>query len=591
MNGDETTTSLSRRKVLQGVAGSAFATALPTTATGDASATGAPPASDAPARPAASNRARVTSREPGEPVALQYFHEDWSTITENLERVAASGYDAIWIQQPAKNRLDRDDTDGRNDPPLGYQPVDLRDFDSALGTEDELRTLIDTAHDEGVEVYVDTVLNHMAAGRDPKYEFPQFGYRDFHHVDDPDEETKELLGLPDLDQSSSYVRSQLKAYVEKIADLGADGYRFDAVKHIPESFFAEYANQWAEDLGMFRVGEVLDGRVSYVQGYVDQGPGMHAFDYPLHFLIEDVFDGGDISRLRDAGLVAQDPFHAMPFVENHDVDGPSQYKLAHAFVLTIEGYPMVYNLYPDWVLGDDDISNMVWVKSNLAGGPTNWLHADEDVLAYEREGTLLVGLNNGQSARTVDVQTSWSNRTLNDYAGNADDVTTDAAGAVSVPVPAEGWVFYAPERGGGDPAPSPPTARFDVTPANPAVGEQVTVDAGASTDPDDDLDGFAWDVDGDGDADASGVQARFTFDDTGEHEVTLTVSDGSADTDDDAVTKTVTVGPPSSIVDRYDETGDGCIDVSELDAAVADRDAGRISRELMAVVAERYFEC
>jgi alpha-amylase len=585
MTGDEPTAPVSRRRILEGVAGTVCATGAFTTTTDAESST------EPTDRTTTGNPERVTAEESGEPVAFQYFHEDWTTITNDLDRVAANGYDAIWIQQPANNRLDRDDTDGRNDPPLGYQPVDLRDFDSALGTEDELRTLIDTAHDEGIEVYVDTVLNHMAAGREPKYDFPQFGYQDFHHVEDPDEETKELLGLPDLDQSSSYVRSQLKAYVEKIADLGADGYRFDAVKHIPESFFGEYANQWAEDLDMFRVGEVLDGSVSDVQGYVDQGPGMHAFDYPLHFLIEDVFDGGDMSRLRDAGLVAQDPFHAMPFVENHDVDGPSQYKLAHAFVLTIEGYPMVYNIYPDWVLSDDDIQNMVWVKSTLASGATNWLHADADVLAYEREESLLVGLNNGQSARTVDVQTSWSNRTLNDYAGNADDVTTDASGSASIAIPAEGWVFYAPERDGGDPGSSPPTARFDVTPSNPAVGEQVTVDASASSDPDGDLDGFAWNVDGGDAPEASGVQAQFTFDDEGEHEVTLTVSDGSADTVDDAVTKTVAVGPPSSIVDRYDESGDGCIDVAELDAAVADHDAGRISRELMTVVAERYFEC
>lgn len=116
---------------------------------------------------------------PGEPVALQYFHETWSTITSNLQTVADRGYDVVWIQAPQKSRLTWADQDGRNDPPLGYQPVDYRDFNSEFGTESELRTLIDTAHSHGIEVYIDCVMNHMADGMG--YDFPAFSHPDFHH--------------------------------------------------------------------------------------------------------------------------------------------------------------------------------------------------------------------------------------------------------------------------------------------------------------------------------------------------------------------------------------------------------------------------
>ncbi|UTF53719.1 alpha-amylase family glycosyl hydrolase [Natronosalvus rutilus] len=98
----------------------------------------------------------------GERACFQYFHETWPTITDNLWKVADRGYDGIWIQAPQESELTWADQDGRNDPPLGYQPVDFRSFDSEFGTEADLQRLIDTAHDNGLEVYVDCVMNHMA---------------------------------------------------------------------------------------------------------------------------------------------------------------------------------------------------------------------------------------------------------------------------------------------------------------------------------------------------------------------------------------------------------------------------------------------
>jgi len=430
---------------------------------------------------------QAPSPSSGEPVALQYFHRDWTTIKEDIDRVSDWGFDAIWIQQPAEAKLteaNQEDTDddGVGEPTLGYQPIDLRNFNSELGTEAELQTLIDTAHGEDVDVYLDTVLNHLAnAGYDA---FPDFSSRHFHNnggIDDdawsfdpgnpdcfnadgspkdPDKieckpfqiENHDLLGLKDLRQNEDspegeHVRDELKRYLEDMAALGADGYRFDAVKHIPESFFADYANQWAENMDMFRVGEALSGSIEYLDGYVTAGPGMNAFDYPLHYAIDSVFDSGDMQTLKGAGYIAQRPFRAMPFVENHDTGGgPAQYDLAHAFVLTIEGYPVLYNPHPDWLLGYHPIKNMVWVKRNLAGGQTLWRHTDNDLAIYERESNLLVGLNNSGSPQSKWVDTSWTATELKDYAGNAGNVTTESDGRVEIPVPAEGWVFYAPTQ-------------------------------------------------------------------------------------------------------------------------------------------------
>lgn len=388
---------------------------------------------------------KPTSAAGGESVALQYFHTDWTTIESNMDAVANAGYSAMWVPAPQKSKLTEEDQDANNHPPLGYQPVNHRSFDSEFGTEAELSAMIDTAHNKGIDVYVDCVLNHMAAGMG--YDFPYFSEQDFHsygpiddYSDDYAVEHGDLLGLKDLAQDDSqYVRDQLKRYMEKIAATGADGFRFDAVKHVPESFWRDYANQWAEDLGMFRVGEVLNSSLSYVQGYVNTG--MTAFDYPLYYTLKDAFTyGGDLSILSGSGLKAQDPLNAVTFVQNHDVDGPDNWYLAHAYVLTSEGYPMLYKT----PLDDDAINNLIWIKNNLAGGATYDRYTSQNVYVYERYNNLLVGLNQSDSWTTKRVYTSWGNTTLNDYTGSIGDVTTNGSGYVDVSIPPMGWVCLAP---------------------------------------------------------------------------------------------------------------------------------------------------
>ncbi|QCC52345.1 alpha-amylase domain-containing protein [Halapricum salinum] len=447
-------TDVSRRQILKGLTGAAAAGVAGVSSAGTTAA----------------------DHGAGEPVALQYFHEDWPTITDDLSRVSEVGIDAIWIQPPQKSRLTpgHEVRDGRGEPPFGYQPVDLLDFESVMGTEAELQTLIDTAHREGVEVYVDTVMNHMAAGMNFD-NFPQFSWNDFHHQGgiptwaygfdpeddrcfengeprDPDRiecdpelvEKGSIENLPDLKQSSEYVRTKLYNYMQKIANTGADGYRFDAAKNMPEWFFRQHANPWAENDfgGMFRVGEVFTTSVELAQQYADTG--MHVFDYPLYFAIEDAFNHGDMRVLEGAGLIAQDSARAMPIVENHDTQHPDQYKLAHAFVLGAAGYPMLYNLYPDEILGDADFRNMIWVKKNLAGGSTIWRHTDANLAIFERESHLLVGLNNGSTTISQWVQTSWSDQILQDYSGTGEPIATDSEGWAYVTVPAGGWTYYAP---------------------------------------------------------------------------------------------------------------------------------------------------
>ncbi|WP_276271306.1 alpha-amylase domain-containing protein [Haloarcula litorea] len=428
-NFDGGSAGFSRRDVLRGMG------ALGAAATGAAAATGSASAL-------------------GDSAVYQYYHTDWTTVESDLGTIADQGYDAIQVPPAQYSRLDRSHQKSVTDPPLGYQPIDLKNFNSVFGTEAEYQSMVEEAHAQGLDVVADAVVNHMAANDDFRgaegvtfADLPYFSERDFHPQDpidysDPKSvENDWLVGLKDLKQESSYVRGQLYDYVEKYANLGVDGIRWDAVKHVPEWFFDDYANQWADDLGLWTVGECLDGSVPYCQGYADTG--MSVTDYPLHYALKEACKPyGDMRALEGAGVVDQSPFQALTFVSNHDSAPPKLEKLAYAYILTYEGYPRVYSNRIG--VGDDDIRNLLWIRNNLAGGQAYQRHASGPLYVFERYNNLLVGLNHTGSWRSARVYTSWTNTTLKDYAGNANDITTDGSGYVDVWVPPEGWVCHAP---------------------------------------------------------------------------------------------------------------------------------------------------
>jgi len=389
-------------------------------------------------------------RAVGSSAVYQYYHTDWNTVAWNMSKVADAGYDAIQVppaQNSALTKSDRDFDDEIYHTPLGYQPYNHKSFDSEFGTESEYQAMVDEAHNQGLDVIADAVMNHMAFGFELD-DFPHFSSWDFHQegeIDYSDPESVEngdLAGLPDLKQESSYVRGQLEDYVDKYAGLGVDGIRFDAAKHMPEWFFSDYATQWADDYGLYKVGEVLNGSKSVCDGYAQTG--MSVTDYPLYFTMkEDAFhQNGDLSALENAGYVDDNAFQAMTFVSNHDSRPPQYEKLAYAYILTYEGYPRVYNHRIGF--DDGDINNLLWIRNNLAGGEAFTRHSGRDLYVFERQNNLLVGLNRTGDWKSKWVPTSWTNQTLNDYSGNAGDVDVNGDGWVKLWIPPTGWVCYAP---------------------------------------------------------------------------------------------------------------------------------------------------
>ena len=85
----------------------------------------------------------------------------------------------------------------------------------------------------------------------------------------------------------------------------------------------------------------------------------------------------------------------------------------------------------------------------------------------------------------------------------------------------------------------PPTARINTSTIRPNIGETITFDARNSTAPDSSIDSYRWDFDDDGKIDATGETTTNTFNSTGDHRVTLTVTDNAGNSDRANLTVTV----------------------------------------------------
>ncbi|NMV42344.1 alpha-amylase, partial [Vibrio parahaemolyticus] len=71
----------------------------------------------------------------------------------------------------------------------GYYHQDWTKLDANMGTEDELRTFVDTAHKKGIRVIWDVVMNHT--GYATLADMQEFG---FGQLSLDDQEAKEDLG-------------------------------------------------------------------------------------------------------------------------------------------------------------------------------------------------------------------------------------------------------------------------------------------------------------------------------------------------------------------------------------------------------------
>ena len=285
---------------------------------------------------------------------MQCFHWDypaggtlWDEVAANASDLASAGFTALWLPSPCKAM------DGAQDVGYGiYDLFDLGEFNqkgsvaTKYGTRAQLEAAIGSARQAGLQVYLDTVLNHKGGadatevttgtpvspdnrnieigppreiegwtqftfpGRGATYSSLQWHWYHFDAIDydqrtgqrsifrlrdksfetpvDPERGNFDYLMFADLDMSRDDVRDECKAWGTWIAQtLGIDGFRLDAARHIRFPFFVEwldYVRANADGRPLFAVGEYYTGNVVTLRWFIEQtGRRLSLFDFPLQF--------------------------------------------------------------------------------------------------------------------------------------------------------------------------------------------------------------------------------------------------------------------------------------------------------------------
>jgi len=378
----------------------------------------------------------------------------WESVKAKLPELAKAGFTAIWLPPCNKAASQRS---------MGYDPYDyydLGEFDQKggvptwFGTKEALVDLINSAHDHGMQVYADLVLNHNSGAdiqeknpidkemRWTKFDvksgkFPR-DWKCFHPNAYETWDNEEFAGMPDLCHRHPFVYTEMINYARwLLEEIGFDGFRYDMVKGyggwMVRSIQELRALRGRKSFKPYAVGECWDcdrtiGEwLDEANAWSDNHVGV--IDFPLRWRLGDLCDsyGFNLRTLAERGVLLWDrPGQAVTFVENHDVvrDHPIVHDklLAYAFILTHEGYPCVFwQDYFNWDMAKPETPNgieaLVRAHDQYAGGPTQILLAENDLYIAQRAGTesqpgLVFVLNNRGDWHGASVQTRWNQKRL-----------------------------------------------------------------------------------------------------------------------------------------------------------------------------------
>lgn len=220
-----------------------------------------------------------------------------------------------------------------------------------------------------------------------------------------------ILGV-DFDFQNIDVQNEMLSWTKWLIDeVGFDGFRVDAVRHIHVPFierwareikdyminqkgadkvlmFGEFWDGWAERLNAYLIGKPENNDLKYdenqdLSNYCGIDNSMDLFDVPLHFDFQKVakenftFPITRMSDLPDRGLLALNPNKAVTFVDNHDTVPTQELRSyiplhtkiqAYTFILLHEfGTPTVFyrDMYRGNFVSDYENDNRDYLYNNL----------------------------------------------------------------------------------------------------------------------------------------------------------------------------------------------------------------------------------
>ncbi|MDB4972167.1 MAG: alpha-amylase [Myxococcaceae bacterium] len=451
----------------------------------------------------------------------------WTDLIERAEELQSRGITGVWIPPSYKGAAGGTDPGYGVYDLFDLGEFDQKgSVRTKYGTKEELLAAVTALRDRGIRVYADIVFNHrvggdetedvqarrvdphdrnavqpeiitikawtryLFSGRGDQYSSMKWNASHFIAVDCdanmPDQNQLYLfadktfsgdvsfeqgnfdyLMGADVDVYNEEVRAELFHFGRWFVETtGVDGFRLDALKHIPAAFLKDWLNHLRDHFDgreMFAVGEYWTADLAELESYLGKTEGtMRLFDVPLHYKLLAASQGGNAFDLRtvfDGSLLAKNPLMAVTFVDNHDTQPGSSLEswvepwfkpLAYALILLRrDGYPCVF--YADYFghEGEPKIaSHKVLLDAFLdARGRYNygdqheyfdhpncigWLRTGDE----EHPGAMVVLLSNGDAGQKR-IETGKPNAQFKDCTGHdGETISTDESGAADFRCPA-----------------------------------------------------------------------------------------------------------------------------------------------------------
>lgn len=345
---------------------------------------------------------------------------DLRGLTQKLDYIKGLGADCIWLMPVAESPSYH-----------GYDVTNYYKVEPDYGTNDDFKALMAAAHQRGIKVLVDLVLNH-ASSEHPYFQealrdtlsphrnwflWSKTGGNGWHKSPVRDEYYYGLFwsGMPDLNFEHPAVMNEAK-YVAKywLDSLGVDGFRLDAIRHLVEvgdsnantGATHRAIREWGQYVRMiapksYTIGEVWDNTENILTYYPNQLDAYFAF--PISEGLMDAVRSGKAGPLIPTVLqfqAAQPAWRWAPFQRNHDQTRTMTFlqndvagaKLAATILMTLPGVPFIYYGEEIGMTGDKPDERlrtpMQWTTTSAgftSGKPWEASQADTQAVNVARE--------------------------------------------------------------------------------------------------------------------------------------------------------------------------------------------------------------
>jgi glycosidase len=327
----------------------------------------------------------------------------------------------------------------------GYWPISDTRVEEHFGTMDELKELVKTAHESGIKILLDFVSNHTHIDHDNFKNHPEWygklelpdGRLNLRFWDEYRLTTWFEPYLPSYDYlgSKEALEHVSSNAIWWLKETGADGFRHDAVKHVPNEFWRELTKklktQIEPERGImtYQIGETF-GSYGLISSYVNNGQLSSQFNFNLFDTTIPVFIDPKVSfsvlasELKQTERVYGNPHYMGNIMDSHDkvrfmsyadkdiipggenlgaemawsnppvVNNPESYKypaLYYAFMNTIPGIPVIY-YGSEWGMtgaSDPDNRRMMKFEDSLDRYQLELLETTRKIINIRKNSTAL----------------------------------------------------------------------------------------------------------------------------------------------------------------------------------------------------------